>query len=120
MAKCPLADAPGSACETLPPHHRLPAYLANVYKLLPTTKTRSPHNKPHLLPLRPLSKRTRVTPLAKRFKHEGRESHDASPAPNSDIDCLSDFSRDGDRIELEEVPMHAPQVEEDIELYYSI
>jgi hypothetical protein len=65
-----------------------------------------------------------VTPLAKRLKHGGRGSRDALPAPDSDVDSLSDFSGDGDATKLEEAPMHAPQVEssaeEDIELYYSI
>jgi hypothetical protein len=39
-ARCPLAGVRGSACETPPPRHHL-AYLADVYRLLPITETRS-------------------------------------------------------------------------------
>jgi hypothetical protein len=39
-ARCPLAEVPGSACETPPPRH----YLADVYRLLPITETRPIHN----------------------------------------------------------------------------
>jgi hypothetical protein len=71
-----------------------------------------------------LLQRKPVTPPAKTLKHEGHESRDSPPAPDSDVDSLSDFSGDGDAIKLEEAPMHALQVEssaeEDIELYHSI
>jgi hypothetical protein len=60
----------------------------------------------------------------KRLEIQGLESHHTPPAPDVDLESLSDYSSNREAIDLEEAPVQVPELEasasEDIELYYSI
>jgi ubiquitin-large subunit ribosomal protein L40e len=79
---------------------------------------------PNCLRFATLSPRKPLIPPRKRLKHVELESRLATPAPGAEVESLSDYPDDREEIDLEEVPVHAPELQspnsEDIELYCSI